>query len=117
MQSLIILTLNYKLLSFVFLFASLRNAEKANDLTDHSECFVLHQISFKFRSAQNATSSLKYTSLSCVVPFMFYSPSLCVSDTYTDSTVLSTVVEAMKWPYNFFCTFHQLLSVFSKYLC
>ena len=39
MQSLIILTFNYKLLSFVFLLASLRNAEKANDLTDHSEGF------------------------------------------------------------------------------
>ena len=35
---------------------------------------------------------------------------------YTYSTVLSTVVEAMKWPYNYFCTIHQLLSVFSKYL-
>ena len=50
MQSLIILTLNYKLLYFFFLFASLRNAEKANDLTDHSEGFFTasnqFQISF-----------------------------------------------------------------------
>ena len=50
MQSLIILTLNYKLLSFVFLFASLRNAEKANDLTDHSEgfCTASNQFQISF---------------------------------------------------------------------